>query len=301
MKFILFLIACTLPCFALISESDLQKKRECFQKNGYLWIENFFSSEQMLLLSKWSEKAHLAAKNILAFNEKGGTFGGAIPGIPIIVAEDSNPLQACRAEDLLTCYPDFYHFIEGTVTTYLGELLGEPYVLFKDKLNFKWPNGGAFPPHQDFPAYQLFPPSKHVTAMICIDSATLENGCLQVAQNWRETFSGEANLDLDLLKEGRVVLPHVVGGSKHGSIQEAYCKKISWFPLTVSPGDLVLISSFIPHYSEVNRSETPRRAMFITFNKLKEGNYRKSYYHAKREDPANPIFHFATPTKARGK
>jgi hypothetical protein len=41
--------------------------------------------------------------------------------------------------------------------------------------------------------------------------------------------------------------------------------------------------------------------MFITHNKLKEGDFRKAYYHAKREDPQNPMFHIGTPTKARNK
>ncbi len=97
------------------------------------------------------------------------------------------------------------------------------------------------------------------------------------------------------------MLPYVEGGAKHGTIQDQYVEQISWFPLETEPGDLVLIDSYVPHYSEANRSNHPRRAMFFTLNRLQDGEFRRLYYHTKREDPNNPLFHFATPTKARNK
>lgn len=295
MKFFWVLLFVTVQCFA---SQEWQEEKDFYEKRGFLWVKHFFSPEQVRLLKDWAEKVNTAAESLLALDQP---LSLSLPGIPIIVPESNNPSQACRAEDLLTCYPDLYHFIEGTVTNFLGQLLGEPYVLFKDKLNFKWPGGGAFPPHQDFPAFELFGPREHVTAMVCIDPATLENGCLQVAENWRQTFKGDPKIDPQKLEEGSAVLPYVIGGSMHGSIQPEYCEKINWLPLKTEPGDLVLISSFVPHYSEVNQSDSSRRAMFFTLNKLQEGDYRRTYYQTKRNDPENPVFHFATPTKARGK
>ena len=122
--------------------------------------------------------------------------------------------------------------------------------------------------------------------MVCVDPATLENGCLQVDPNWTG---------------GKNILPYMLGGSSHGSIQPEHSKNIAWLPLETSPRDLVLISSYVPHYSEVNNSSKPRRAMLFTHNRLKEGDHRVAYYYAKRHDPHNPVFHFATPTKARDK
>lgn len=306
-----FLMIFASHCFATSSvkenptKSVWEEQKIFFQENGYLWIKNFYSREQVALLQLWADEVHAASQNLLSLSNNNSallqSFFKNIPGTLIVVPEARNPLQVCRAEDMLTCYPDFYHFISGTLTNYLCHLLDEPYVLFKDKINFKWPGGGAFLPHQDFPAYELFGPRAHVTAMICVDRATLENGCLQVATNWRETFSGDSALDTAALESGTAVLPYVVGGSGHGSIQPEYSKKITWLPIEASPGDVVLITSYLPHYSEPNKSNSARRAMFLTHNKLKEGDHRKAYYHAKRHDPDNPVFHFATPTKARSK
>lgn len=283
-----------------IAAEQWEMQRSFFQDNGYLWIKDFFTSEQVLVLQNWANEMNQAAQNLLASGKPLQSSPNILPPL-IIVPERRDPLQVCRVEDMLTCYPDFHHFIETTLTSFIEQLLAEPYVLFKDKLNFKWPGGGAFFPHQDFPAYEGFAPRKHVTAMVCIDSATLQNGCLQVAKNWRKTFEGCPDIDAKCLEAGEAVLPYVSGGSAHGSIQQEYVKKISWLMLKTAPCDLVLISSFVPHYSEPNQSNSPRRAMFFTYNRLQEGEYRAAYYHAKRTDPENPVFHFGTPTKARGK
>ena len=41
--------------------------------------------------------------------------------------------------------------------------------------------------------------------------------------------------------------------------------------------------SYIPHRSGPNRSEQPRRALYITYNRASEGSYREKYYRCKRD------------------
>lgn len=251
--------------------ANLENQKEYFQEHDFLWIKNFYSKEQVELLCNWADEMHEAALNESNL---------------IVVKEAENTNQICRVEDLLGCYPETASEIFNPVMVFLYSLLDEPYVPYKDKLNFKWPGGGAFPPHQDFPAYEPFGPKQHITAMICIDAATLENGCLHVDGNW----------------EGKnTLLPYVAGGKNHGSIEPEYAENINWIPLETSPGDLVIFTSFLPHYSEKNNSNDPRRAIFFTLNPLSEGNHRDHYYYMKRNDPENPLFHFGTPTKARTK
>lgn len=286
-------------------EQVWKERKEFFQKNGYLWIKGFYSPEQVLLLRSWADAIHDASQTLVSLSNSTGyslqNLAQTIQGALIVVPEAKDPTKICRAEDTLTCYPDLHRFVHGTLTSYLSSFLEEPYTLFKDKINFKWPGGGAFTPHQDFPAFEYFGPREHITAMVCIDAATLENGCLQVAQNWQETFRGSPDVDPILLEEGKAVLPYVLGGKNHGSIQPEYSEKMDWIPVVAEPGDVVFFDSFLPHYSEPNRTQSPRRAMFFTHNRLKEGEHREAYYHTKRADPDNPIFHFATPTNARTK
>ena len=57
----------------------------------------------------------------------------------------------------------------------------EKSLLFKEKVNFKLPGGGAFTPHQDFPAWNDLPPKDYITIGIPLDNMTIENGCLYMA------------------------------------------------------------------------------------------------------------------------
>ncbi|HSX14148.1 MAG TPA: phytanoyl-CoA dioxygenase family protein [Chlamydiales bacterium] len=294
----LFLLACALTDFSYWNEKKTQ-----FEDQGYVWIKGYYSPEQVMLLRAWSDLIADQANALLAISETTGqplkTLQQNIPGSLIVVPEAKDPHTVCRAEDLLTCYPDLYRFVYGTLTSYLSCLFGEPYTLFKDKINFKWPGGGAFPPHQDFPAFEFFGPREHITAMVCIDEATIENGCLQMAQNWKGI--DDERINQIELQEGKAILPYIVGGPSHGTIKKEICDKIHWLPILAQPGDVVFFNSYVPHYSETNQSNAPRRAMFFTHNRLSEGDHKLAYYHTKRNDPDNRMFHFGTPTKARNK
>jgi len=289
--FRLFFLTLALQCFA----TDWQEQRAFFQENGYVWLKKFFSPEQMENLHNLTEEINRDSEKILALMQESSDPSEITKRADtlIVVPEARDPNLTCRAEDMLSCYPELYSLISTTVTSYIEHLMQEPYVAFKDKINFKWPGGGAFTPHQDFPAYEPFGPKEYITAMVCVDSATLENGCLQVASKWKETFADELQKSL--------VLPFVIGGKNHGSIEPSLTKKITWLPLEAEPGDVLIFNSFVPHYSEPNMSSKARRAMFFTYNKLTDGDLRGAYYHAKRTDPNNPLFHIGTPTKARTK
>lgn len=282
-----------------------QDQAKQIKEKGFVWIRNFFSREQVELIRDWAKEIDETSRTLLELSAKSGLtlkqLAQQFPLTPIIVPEAKDPSIACRAEDLMTCFPPFAEFVQGNVAAYISHLMNEPYVLFKDKINFKWPGGGAFTPHQDFPAYEFLGPREHITAMISVDSATLANGCLKVAANWDEVCAQLEQSHPELFTNGRPVLPFVIGGKLHGSIQPEYLTDVVWLDLLTSPRDLVLFDSYLPHYSEPNNSLEPRRAFFITHNRLIEGEHRRAYYFAKREDPDNPIFHIGTPTKARTK
>ena len=300
-------IVCVIFCFFIscLSASSFREKKEFFNERGYLILKNFFSKDQILQLQGWADSVYEESLFLLNLSQRSNLpvdeLAQKLPQSLIVVPERDNSTQVCRAEDMLSCYPDLHSFISGTIGSYLTALFEERLVLFKDKLNFKWPGGGAFPPHQDFPAYDLFGPRLHITAMVAIDPATIENGCLYVADNWKLSFQDNPRIDQKELNKGSAILPYIEGGPLHGSIQKEFADKISWTPLELSPGDVVLISSYVPHYSENNASTSSRRAMLFTLNFLKEGDHRSTYYYMKRNDFRNPAFHFATPTDARTK
>ena len=87
----------------------------------------------------------------------------------------------------------------------------------------------------------------------------------------------------------------------HGTIVPELADQIDWIPINAEAGDVIFFTSYVPHYSEPNRSDSSRRALILTFNRLSEGEHKDYYYETKRNDPENPMFHFGTPTNARNK
>jgi 2-aminoethylphosphonate dioxygenase len=284
------------------THDELEAARQFFQKHGYLYIKNFFDEEEVRGVREWTDMLGIRAQEILAESIETGIplekMMEQDPNVPVIVPEKARKDQVCRIEDYITpalsgkhmCYPD-------KVRDFMTALFGETYALFKEKINFKWPGGGAFPHHQDYPAYGFLAPKTHATAMLTIDPATTENGCLQVALDWTASMSGCDGIDMDKLSTGTAVIPFCEGGAENGSIKPDYVKKFTWAEVHTTPDQLLIFSSFLPHYSLVNSCNKARRAMFLTHNRLSEGEQRKFYYDKKRNDPNNPMFHIATPTQ----
>ena len=58
---------------------------------------------------------------------------------------------------------------------------------------------------------------------------------------------------------------------------------MEWVEVPTEPGDILLFGSYIPHKSGTNRSNQPRRIIYVTYNALSEGDWRERYYEDKRQ------------------
>jgi hypothetical protein len=165
----------------------------------------------------------------------------------------------CRSENLIPFHAGLRGLLTaGPLLAVASALLGEPAVLYKEKVNYKLPGGAGYAPHQDAPAYRFV--ETHVSCMVAIDDATLDNGCLEVA----EGHHGE-------------VLPMDDSGCIRPDVVEA----LEWAPVEVRAGQTLWFHSRTPHRSGPNRSAEPRRALYPTYNALAEGDLRASYYRQK--------------------
>ena len=174
-----------------------------------------------------------------------------------------NGRQLCRIEDFVPYHDGLDDLVRGPATlALLGELMGEPAALFKEKINFKLPGGSGFAAHQDAPAFVTFQQRYHITMLIAIDEATMANGCLEMSD------------PVDVY----TTLPQAPGGHIDSDVERA----LPWRPVELAPGDVVLFDSYIPHRSAANRSDRPRRALYVTYNRLSEGDRRDAYFADKR-------------------
>lgn len=164
--------------------------------------------------------------------------------------------QLARSENLVPNHSGFAALIDtGRLPAIAAALLGEPVVTYKEKINHKRPGGAGFAPHQDARAYKFV--DTHLTGMVAIDAATVENGCLEVVAGWHHEL-----LDVD----------------GDGCIHPELADRFEWRPVPVEPGDLVWFHSRAPHRSGPNVTRRTRRALFCTYNAASLGDLRSDYY-----------------------
>jgi hypothetical protein len=230
------------------------EQRRFWDRNGYLWLEGFLSEPETVELGRWT--AEIAAwpdtpGRWMRYYERapGGGDAGKVPA---------------RIENFLPYHPGLDAlFRGGRLAALLEELLGEPAVVFKDKINLKTAGGAGFAPHQDAPAYRDFGVDFHVTIMVPVDPFTSENGCLEMAREATQSAFLPQNPD--------------------GTLRADVVGRFAYVPILAHPGDIIVFDSYVPHLSGPNRSGGPRRSYYVTYNRRADGDRREAYYARKRE------------------
>ncbi len=178
-------------------------------------------------------------------------------------ATDDGP-KLCRTENFVPFHEGLRTLLtSGPMIEVASALLGEPAVLYKEKINYKLAGGAGYSPHQDAPAYRFV--DVHISCMVAIDDATVDNGCLDVV-----TGAHAEVLPMD----------------ERGCIRPDIADALTWTAQEVAAGQTLWFHSRTPHRSGPNRSGVSRRALYPTYNALSEGELREAYYRQKVTEQA---------------
>lgn len=228
-------------------------QRAHWARHGWLHVPGFFSADETRALLRHTDE-------IAAWPEEPGRWMRYYERR----AGDPATKMLARIENFVPYHAQLAEMVAGPrIQALLAECLGEPVVLFKDKINFKLPGGAGFAPHQDAPAYEDFGVEHHLTLMAPVDAFTRDNGCLEMARD------GAA----------RVMLPQ----KPDGTLGDGVIERFELQPLLAEPGDVIVFDAWVPHRSGPNRSAGPRRSYYLTFNPASAGDHRAAYYARKRE------------------
>jgi ectoine hydroxylase-related dioxygenase (phytanoyl-CoA dioxygenase family) len=228
-------------------------EQAAFERDGYVVVRGMLGSAAMAQLTRWTSELEEATET---------------PGRHMVYGETSLIDKQTR---LIQRIENFCPFHDGFDTLLTGGLLidaasqafGETAVMFKDKINFKMPGGDGFKPHQDQQAGWSRYASLFITALVAIDDATPENGCLEIAAG----------------QHRRGLL-----GPEWRPLEPADMTSFTLDPLPTLAGDVVFFDSYVPHGSLANLSAHQRRVLYVTYNRLSEGDHRERYFAEKRRN-----------------
>ncbi|MCK6370018.1 MAG: phytanoyl-CoA dioxygenase family protein [Gammaproteobacteria bacterium] len=221
-----------------------------FRRDGYLVVRGLFAPDDIERIRCWTDEVQrwpeTAGRHMMYFehSERGARILN-------------------RMENVLPYHEGFRALATGRqLAGACGQLLGEPAVLFKDKINFKLPGGGGFEAHQDVQAGWARYARLHITALVAVDRATVANGCLEMAGGFRGA--------------------HELIGSEWEPLTAPQLAGLHWRHIEAEPGDVVFFDSFIPHRSAPNTTSEARRVLYYTYNAASEGDHLVRYYADKR-------------------
>ncbi len=219
---------------------------QAFRNDGYIVIAGFFSP---------AEIDHLRGE-LADMRTRAQTFDDLLVYHETSLKQPDHSFP-CRVENFLPHFPRFAALCERPeLMRAVQMVLGAKPVLFKDKVILKAPGGGGFRAHQDYNYGWSAFPTTFVNALISLDAATQQNGCIEFAP--RSHF--------------RTI------GDRWWLLSDEEIEKLHFIPVVTQPGDLVLFDSLLAHRSADNLSETHRSVMYLTFNRFDDGNFRNDYY-----------------------
>ena len=235
-----------------ITEQQIKK----YQNDGFLLLKNFFTKDEMEPINK----------NIVKFSKMKPNDWE--PGKEMAYYETSttneNERILCRIEKYVDYHQEFQKLANSDkILDVLEDLMGGQCILFKDKINFKRPNGGGFRPHQDVQARWDDFIKYSMSVMISTDQSTPDNGCLEVAPGQH--------------KRGLI-------GKYDSALEGEDLKGMKFEMVPTEIGDVLFFDHFTPHQSKPNKSDKPRSNIYLTYNLLSKGDHRNEYLDKKRHD-----------------
>eukprot|EP01084_Bolivina_argentea_P036095 66813_1 len=242
--------------------------KEQFDRDGFLHIPAALSHAELCNLREWTKFIETDAFEQKSKSES--ETNNKCRGMHHFeVDKETNQIRICRSEKLVDSHDGFHKMLyHGKVPKLVQSAMGEACILYKEKINYKYPNCGTFKPHQDAPAYPEI--VRSIACAVAIDGSDEHSGCLEVAAGRH--------------KEG------VIGKNNEGIIDDNIVEniekrnKLIYDKLPTSPGDIVLFDAYLPHRSGINKTLNSRRMLYATYNPLSEGNLRDRYYKNKEKN-----------------
>lgn len=223
---------------------------QAYRRDGYVLVRGMFDGEEMDLLRRSAKEDRELDRHSYGKDDgEGGTVRLSLWNHP-----GSGIYGMCARSERIVDSAE--RILEGEVYHYHSKMImKDPKV------------GGAWAWHQDYGYwYQngvLFP--LLTSAMIAVDPATRENGCLQV-------IKGSHRL-------GRI--DHILSGDQAGADLERVehvLERLDVVHCEMQPGDVLFFDCNLLHRSDRNTSDKPRWSMICCYNAARNDPYKEAHH-----------------------
>ncbi|MBD1167055.1 phytanoyl-CoA dioxygenase family protein [Pelagibacterales bacterium SAG-MED09] len=254
-------------------QNQTSEIKKFYYKNGFAVIKDIFPKEDIHKVKK-KVLSKLNKKNKDYYFEKFGK---------------KNLLR--RIERVTNYFSDIQNIAYSKKIFKILNVSYKNNVLFKDKLNFKFPNGAGFLPHIDGhffwskkdekkiqKGWKVYS-NKFTNIAIHLDKATKKNGCLFIA-NKNDTKKIGKNW-------GQITNKLAFNTP---NISKKDFNKFKFHPMEVDIGDVVIFDWKCAHYSTKNKSKNSRMILYFTYCQNKSKKIRNKYYLDKKNSQTDEKF-----------
>ena len=180
-----------------------------YKKNGFIKIQGIFSKNEIKNLKKYVHEVN---------NFK------PIKGKWMIYYDNfKNKKFLTRTENFIDYHKGLKKILrKKSFNQLISNLTGAKTILFKDKINWKYPRAKGFEPHQDAQVWEKLYKNifSFFSVTISVDKTNEANGCLEVVENRH---------NLGLL------------GDEKSAISKSIVQKMKWKKIKTNPGDVIAI------------------------------------------------------------
>ena len=236
--------------------------KKFFIKNGFIILKNFFEKKNIIFAKKEILK-NIKNKNKFFYYEK---------------IKNHNRLR--RIEKISDFSKQSKKIIlSKKIFDILFELNNKKFVLFKDKLNFKYPGGQGYLPHLDghffwrdknniyqkgWKKYS----NNFINFVLPLEKSTLKNGCIYLS---KKSDTKKIGNNFQKITKNLII--------NTPNIKDKDIKKFKFYPILLEPGDVCFFDWKCAHYTKKNLSKNSRIIFYATYcEKNKINNIRKNYY-----------------------
>ena len=247
---------------------ELKKKYEIkkyYNSYGYVIIKNFFKKKSINTIKQKIVHNIKQTQNKFFYYEKISKNKKKLRRIEKITDYSKEAKKIIYSKEIL----NFINFLNNKKN-----------VIFKDKLNFKYPGGEGYLPHIDGHFYWKKKDSKlqngwklyantFTNFVIPLEKSNIDNGCLYVSNKNNTKILGN---------NWKKITDNLIKNTPN--IKKKYLNKFKFKPAVLDQGDILFFDWKCAHKSKKNYSNKSRMIFYATFcsNEKKIRNVRNKYY-----------------------